>query len=860
MATYYVSDPASLTAALASAETSIDIIVTSDFTMTATKALPTGKNITITSGAGGPYVITRGVTGDLFSLPANTTLALSDIVIDGNYPTYANAGGSLFLVNGANAYLTLDAGAVLRNNTTTSTPGGTVTGGIRITNGTVEMNPGSLVTHTTADGGIGGIGAFGANSRLIMNGGTLSYISGRYGGAVYTDASGTFTMYGGVIEYNQSAPGVAGAHGAGVDVTGTFTMYGGTIQYNRSPEGAGVAIHNTGIVNIYAGNFIGNVATSATGHGGAILFYQSPNNNVNIGMTGGEVNFIGNISEGVAGAIGTSTAGGKNDLQKLFVGPNVIFRNNESTSGRFMTDPADIALHESHILATVFTQPFVFGYNDFDIQYADGDPAVIYTVSFDAPGQSFNNQRVPEGGTALNPAPVAGCDIYGTVWYADPAYTVPWDFANPIGADTTLYGREEFVSCADHQVRFNANGGSVVPAQTVETGQPAAEPAPPTRGCDIFGGWYLDAALTMPYNFATPVYTDMTLFARWIPSACPGAQVQVTFDTNGGTAIPPQVVPAGSPAAEPAPPERGCDIFAGWYEDTALTIPWSFETPVTAPITLYADWIPNDCPEGLNLVRFDTEGGESVPPQVLEGGQTVTQPPDPIRGCDIFAGWYADPALTVPYDFSAPVYEPATLYAAWIPNECPPRGSYTVRFNSNGGTAVAPQAVAEGETAAKPAPPTRGCDIFMGWYLNPALTVPYDFATPVTGDITLYAAWTPHACPPPPPGAGPGVALLARVCGARLRPGMFAFGVFGPSGSEAARASNNRCGTVVFPAIALGRAGTYLYTIRALGGCPADARAYRVRVTVTDDGQGNLSARVNYLDGMPCFVCRCCGR
>ncbi|MDR2686246.1 MAG: hypothetical protein LBB75_00715, partial [Oscillospiraceae bacterium] len=235
MATYYVSDPASLTAALASTDTSIDIIVTSSFTMTATKALPAGKNITITSDAGGPYVLTRGATGDLFSLPANTTLTLSDVVIDGNYPAYANAAGSLFLVNGANAYMTLNAGAVLRNNTTTTAPGGTVTGGIRITNGTVEMNPGSMVTHTVADGGVGGIGAFGANSRLIMNGGTLSYISGRYGGAVYTDASGTFIMYGGVIEYNQSAPGVAGAHGAGVDVTGTFTMYGGTIQYNRSP-------------------------------------------------------------------------------------------------------------------------------------------------------------------------------------------------------------------------------------------------------------------------------------------------------------------------------------------------------------------------------------------------------------------------------------------------------------------------------------------------------------------------------------------------------------------------------------------------------------------------------------------------
>ena len=694
------------------------------------------------------------------------------------------------------------------------------------------------------------------------------------------------------------------------------------------------------------------------------VLYQPPNNNVNIGMTGGEVNFIGNISEGVAGAIGTSTAGGKADLQKLFVGPNVIFQNNESTSGRFMTDPTDIALHESHIQATVFTLPFQYGYNDFDIQYSEGTPAVIYTVSFEAPGQEFNSQRVPEGGTALNPTPVAGCDVYGTIWYADETHTIPWDFTNPIEGNTTLYGEEGFLSCATHEVRFNANGGSAVPAQTVETGQPAAEPEPPTRGCDIFGGWYLDAALTMPYDFEMPVDVNMTLFARWIPNACPGAQNQVTFNTNGGTTVAPAVVPEGSTVAEPEAPSRGCDIFAGWYEDEELTIPYNFENPVNAPLTLYAAWIPNACPEGQNLIQFDTNGGELLAPQVVEDGGTVIQPPDPIRGCDIFAGWYLDEELTIPYDFSAPVGGPLTLYADWIPNACPgyqvsfnsnggsavatqtvasgemasepapptrgcdvfagwytnpaltilydfntpvtapitlyarwiptacPPGQHQVTFNSNGGTAVAPQVVANGEMASEPAPPTRGCDVFAGWYTNPALTIPYDFNTPVTAPVTLYARWIPTACPPGqnqvsfntnggsnvppqvvatgetaakppnptrgcdifagwyanaaltipydfgtpvtgpvtlyarwipnacPPGGPVGVTLTARkrLCGgACLRAGMFGFAVYDQLGNEAARAANNGCGLVVFPRIMFQQVGTYQYTIRELG-------------------------------------------
>ena len=66
---------------------------------------------------------------------------------------------------------------------------------------------------------------------------------------------------------------------------------------------------------------------------------------------------------------------------------------------------------------------------------------------------------------------------------------------------------------------------------------------------------------------------------------------------------------------------------------------------------------------------------------------------------------------------------------------------YTVTFESNGGSAVASQTVAENQVAVKPADPTRAGYVFGGWYLDSACTVAYDFATPVTGNLTLYAKW-----------------------------------------------------------------------------------------------------------------------
>ena len=66
--------------------------------------------------------------------------------------------------------------------------------------------------------------------------------------------------------------------------------------------------------------------------------------------------------------------------------------------------------------------------------------------------------------------------------------------------------------------------------------------------------------------------------------------------------------------------------------------------------------------------------------------------------------------------------------------------AYTVTFNSNEGSAVAPVNVAHGQTVAQPANPTKANYTFVKWQLNDE---DYNFATPVTGDITLDAVWTP---------------------------------------------------------------------------------------------------------------------
>ena len=69
------------------------------------------------------------------------------------------------------------------------------------------------------------------------------------------------------------------------------------------------------------------------------------------------------------------------------------------------------------------------------------------------------------------------------------------------------------------------------------------------------------------------------------------------------------------------------------------------------------------------------------------------------------------------------------------------KASYTVTFDSNGGSAVKAQAVKVGAKASKPADPAKAGHAFKGWYSDKALTKAYDFNSAVRSNLTLYAKW-----------------------------------------------------------------------------------------------------------------------
>jgi uncharacterized repeat protein (TIGR02543 family) len=134
----------------------------------------------------------------------------------------------------------------------------------------------------------------------------------------------------------------------------------------------------------------------------------------------------------------------------------------------------------------------------------------------------------------------------------------------------------------------------------------------------------------------------------------------VSFDSDGGSAVPDRSVEDGGLVSEPSAPTREGYLFEGWWTDSADGVLWDFESDaVTAATTLYARWsqVPSTC-----HITFDADGGSSVATRSVTCGSAVEAPQDPTREGYAFNGWYAD---ETPWAFEDEVLADLTLTAHW---------------------------------------------------------------------------------------------------------------------------------------------------------------------------------------------------
>lgn len=366
-----------------------------------------------------------------------------------------------------------------------------------------------------------------------------------------------------------------------------------------------------------------------------------------------------------------------------------------------------------------------------------GDPT-IYThpvnvtgVTFDTQGgSSVPAQAVAVGGTASVPETPTRDGYVFSKWTTDVAGEHEYDFATTVSAPITLYAQWTEAKT----VTFDSQGGSEIAAQQVQTGKPAVRPENPERVGYAFAGWYTSADTSgSEYDFTAAVNDDVTLYAKWTPN-----MYAVTFDSQGGSAVDAQQVAYGGYATQPATPTRDGYTFVGWTTDAAGTTPYGFGMPVTGDITLYAKW--DDAGATYHTVTIHLNDGDDYSsdlPQdmtlfVKEGEKLTIPDSAPSRGGYRFAGLTSDEQRKTDYDAGTAVTADMTLYAKWVK-------TWTVTFDTAGGSAVNSQTVDNGGVAVAPDPsPTRDDCRFTGWQYDGKS---YDFGSKVTGDITLTAQW-----------------------------------------------------------------------------------------------------------------------
>ena len=219
-------------------------------------------------------------------------------------------------------------------------------------------------------------------------------------------------------------------------------------------------------------------------------------------------------------------------------------------------------------------------------------------------------------------------------------------------------------------------------------------------------GWSTVDGGEKVYDFKD-IYTKneaLTLYPVWNTN-----KYTITFDTNGGSEIAPITQDYGTEITAPDNPTRKGYTFKGWDKEIPETMP-------ADNITVKAQWEINQY-----TITFDTNGGSEIAPITQDYGTEITAPDNPTRKGYTFKGWDKEIPETMPA-------ENITVKAQWEINQ------YTITFDTNGGSEIAPITQDYGTEITAPDNPTRKGYTFKGWDKEIPKAMPAE-------NITITARW-----------------------------------------------------------------------------------------------------------------------
>lgn len=206
----------------------------------------------------------------------------------------------------------------------------------------------------------------------------------------------------------------------------------------------------------------------------------------------------------------------------------------------------------------------------------------------------------------------------------------------------------------------------------------------------------------------------------------------VSFVTNTTQELEDIKVLKGSTITQPTLQNTGYTL-EGWFSDASYIKPWNFTTDVIdKDIILYAKWTPIEYHityllHGGNMTNNPTTYTIETPSFAIN---------QPTMTGYTFVGWAYDNTVKQNITIQKGSIGDKILEAKWKIN------TYTVQFNSNGGSVIASQTIEYGKKVTKPNDPAKEDCIFIGWYLDENCTQAWNFENDtITSNLILYAKY-----------------------------------------------------------------------------------------------------------------------
>lgn len=305
--------------------------------------------------------------------------------------------------------------------------------------------------------------------------------------------------------------------------------------------------------------------------------------------------------------------------------------------------------------------------------------------------------------------------IYTITGGSENAYTGTWD-----------------TYVQSYSVSFNMNGhGNAVSDQCVQSGATIARHTAPTATGYTFAGWYVDADCTQEWDFSTPVTAATTLYAKWTEDLTSPVSIKGAWDEWAEHPLEKKPGETGDVAYYTVYFTAGTYQFTPFRGDVYYKIHAAGAQAMTRDNANGKEWYLYKDGDGMKNCEIVAD---------YAGNYTFRVDYTPTNQDERYGVTVTYPALhTIKYDANMPTAwgKVVQFYAVDIPSETASVGygaSYTLSANT--------PAIVEAEGA------TYVIYTFAGWNTQAdgkGTTYSAGGTIPsVSGDITLYAQWTPR--------------------------------------------------------------------------------------------------------------------